>query len=241
LEVENVIYDLQVLRLGLLGGMSWESSALYYRLANELVRDRLGGLHSAECLLYSVDFAVIERLQAEGRWHDAGRLLAGAGRSLELAGAELLVLCTNTLHKVADVIESAVSIPLLHVGDVVADAATSLGLQRVGLLGTAYTMEQDFYRSRLAAHGLTVLTPEAGDRAIVHEVIFAELCLGLMRDESRQQYRRIIAGLVAAGAEAIILGCTEIELLLHADDAPVPLLPSTRLHVEAAVALSLSG
>ena len=230
-----------MLRLGLLGGMSWESSALYYRLANELVRDRLGGLHSAECVLYSVDFAVIERLQAEGRWPDAGRLLAEAGRSLELAGAELLVLCTNTLHKVAEDIESAVSIPLLHIGDVVADAAKALGLQRVGLLGTAYTMEQDFYRSRLAAQGLTVLTPEAADRAIVHEIIFAELCRGLMRDESRRQCRRIIGDLVAGGAEGIILGCTEFELLLTADDSPVPLLATTRLHVEAAVARSLHG
>lgn len=230
-----------MLRLGLLGGMSWESSALYYRLANELVRDRLGGLHSAECVLYSVDFAVIEKLQAEGRWADAGRLLAEASRSLELSGAELLVLCTNTLHKVADVIESAVSIPLLHIGDAVADAANSLGLQQLGLLGTAYTMEQDFYCNRLAAHGLTVLIPAAGDRAIVHEVIFAELCFGLMRDESRRQYRRIIGKLAAAGAEGIILGCTEIELLLDADDSPVPLLASTRIHVEAAVARSLHG
>jgi aspartate racemase len=169
------------------------------------------------------------------------RLLAEAGRLLELAGAELLVLCTNTLHNVAAVIESAVSIPLLHIGDVVAEAAKALGLQRLGLLGTAYTMEQNFYRSRLEAHGLTVLTPEASDRAIVHEVIFAELCLGLMRDESRQQYRRIMGKLVAAGAEGIILGCTEIELLLHADDSPVPLLATTRLHVDAAVALSLRG
>jgi aspartate racemase len=230
-----------VQRLGLLGGMSWESSASYYRLANELVRDRLGGLHSAECLLYSVDFAVVEKLQAEGRWADAGRLLAEAGRSLELGGAELLVLCTNTLHKVADVVEAAVSIPLLHIGDAVADAARALGLQRLGLLGTAYTMEQDFYRKRLAAHGLTVLIPEAGDRAIVHDVIFGELCLGLMREESRRQFRRIIAKLVAAGAEAIILGCTEIELLLDAGDSPVPLLATMRIHIEAAVARSLAS
>jgi aspartate racemase len=221
--------------------MSWQSSALYYRLANEMVRDRLGGLHSAECLLYSVDFAVVAKLQAEGRWLEAGRLLAGASRSLELGGAQLLVLCTTTMHKVADVIEAAISIPLLHIGDAVADAAKALGLQRLGLLGTAYTMEQDFYRSRLAAHGLTVITPGARDRAIVHEVIFAELCLGVMRDESRQQYQRIIGELVAAGAEGIILGCTEIELLLRADDSPVPLLATTRLHVEAAVARSLHG
>lgn len=230
-----------MLRVGLPGGMSWESSALYYRLVNELVRDRLGGLHSAECLLYSVDFAVIEKLQAEGRWSEAGRLLADAGRSLEQAGAELLVLCTNTMHQAADVIRAAVSIPLLHIGDCVAAAARSLGLRRLGLLGTAYTMEQDFYRGRLAALGLIVLTPESADRAIVHEIIFAELCRGLRRDGSREQLRRIIGTLVAAGADGIVLGCTELELALTPDDAPVPLLASTRLHAEAAIALSLHG
>lgn len=230
-----------MLRLGFLGGMSWESSALYYRLANELVRDRLGGLHSAECLLYSVDFALVEKMQAQGRWQDAGRLLAGAARSLELGGADLLVLCTNTLHKVAEAIESAITIPLLHIGDTTAQAARAAGLQRLGLLGTSYTMEDDFYVSRLAAHGLSVLTPDAGDRAIVHQVIFAELCLGIMHDESRRQYRQIIEKLVAAGAEGIVLGCTELELLLSADDSSVPLLPTTRIHVEAAVARSLRG
>ena len=184
-----------MLRVGLLGGMSWQSSALYYRLVNEIVRDRLGGLHSAECLLYSVDFAVIEKLQAEGGGLRPAAFSPRASRSLELGGAQLLVLCTTTMHKVADVIEAAISIPLLHIGDAVADAARALGLQRLGLLGTAYTMEQDFYRSRLAAHGLTVITPGVRDRAIVHEVIFAELCLGVMRDESRQQYQRIIGEL----------------------------------------------
>ena len=230
-----------MLRLGLLGGMSWESSALYYRLANELVAERLGGLHSAECLLYSVDFGPVEQMQAEGRWDDAGRLLAAAARSLELAGADLLVLCTNTMHKVADAIEAEVTIPLLHIADAIAGAARRAGLRRVGLLGTAYTMEQGFLRDRLAAAGLTVLVPGAGDRAAVHRVIFDELCRGVMRDESRQEFRRIIERLAKSGAEGIALACTEIELLIGPGDIPVPLLPGTRLHVEAAVSRSLRG
>ena len=230
-----------MLRLGLLGGMSWESSALYYRLANELVAERLGGLHSAECLLYSVDFGPVEKMQAEGRWDDAGRLLAAAARSLELAGADLLLLCTNTMHKVADAIEAEVTIPLLHIADAIAGAARRAGLRRVGLLGTAYTMEQGFLRDRLAAAGLTVLVPGAGDRAAVHRVIFDELCRGVMRDESRQEFRRIIERLAESGAEGIALACTEIELLIGPGDIPVPLLPGTRLHVEAAVSRSLRG
>jgi len=230
-----------MLRLGLLGGMSWESSALYYRLANELVAERLGGLHSAECLLYSVDFGPVEQMQAEGRWDDAGRLLAAAARSLELAGADLLLLCTNTMHKVADAIEAEVTIPLLHIADAIAGAARRAGLRRVGLLGTAYTMEQGFLRDRLAAAGLTVLVPGAGDRAAVHRVIFDELCRGVMRDESRQEFRRIIERLAESGAEGIALACTEIELLIGPGDIPVPLLPGTRLHVEAAVSRSLRG
>jgi len=230
-----------MLRLGLLGGMSWESSALYYRLANELVAERLGGLHSAECLLYSVDFGPVEQMQAEGRWDDAGRLLAAAARSLELAGADLLLLCTNTMHKVADAIEAEVTIPLLHIADAIAGAARRAGLRRVGLLGTAYTMEQGFLRDRLATAGLTVLVPGAGDRAAVHRVIFDELCRGVMRDESRQEFRRIIERLAESGAEGIALACTEIELLIGPGDIPVPLLPGTRLHVEAAVSRSLRG
>jgi aspartate racemase len=230
-----------MLRLGLLGGMSWESSALYYRLANEVVRERLGGLHSAECVLYSVDFDAVETMQAEGRWDDAGRLLAGAARSLELAGADLLLLCTNTMHKVAGVIEAAVTIPLLHVADATGAAARRAGLRRVGLLGTAYTMEQDFLRDRLAGAGLTVLVPGAEDRAAVHRVIFDELCRGVLREESRHEFRQIIGRLVESGAQGIALSCTEIELLLGPDDSPVPLLPSTRLHVEAAVDRCLRG
>ncbi len=230
-----------MLRLGLIGGMGWQSSALYYRLANELVRERLGGLHSAECLLFSVDFADIEQMQAQDRWEEAGLLLADAARSLEAAGAGLLLLCTNTMHKVADVIEAAVSIPLLHLADATAEAAREAGLRQVGLLGTAYTMEHDFYRDRLAAGGLSVLIPEAADRALVHRVIFDELCHGVVRSQSRRQFRQVIQRLAEAGAEGIVLGCTEIELLVGAQDSAVPLLPTTRLHVEAAITRCLSG
>ena len=225
--------------IGLIGGMSWESSAEYYRLANELVRERLGGLHSADCILLSVDFAEIESMQAAGEWTSAGERLAEAARSLERAGADFVVLCTNTMHKVAPVIEEAVGIPLLHLADTTAQAVLAAGVTTVGLLGTAFTMEQDFYRDRLASHGLTVLTPPSDDRAIVHRVIYDELCLGIVREESRGAYRRIMADLVASGAQGIVLGCTEIELLVGPEDATVPTFPTTRLHVEAAVEFAL--
>ncbi|MFD9691260.1 aspartate/glutamate racemase family protein [Kitasatospora sp. NPDC059146] len=227
--------------LGLIGGMSWESTAEYYRTLNELTRDRLGGLHSARLVLHSVDFADIERLQAAGRWEDAGAILADAARGLEAAGADLLLICTNTMHKVADQVAEAVSIPLLHLADATADAVHAAGLRRVGLLGTAFTMEQDFYRGRLTANGLDVLVPGPESRALVHRVIYQELCLGLVHEESRAAYRRVIADLVAAGAEGIILGCTEIELLVHPEDSPVPLFPTARLHAEAAVTAALAA
>ena len=226
--------------IGMLGGMSWESSAQYYRLANELVRERLGGLHSARCLLASVDFADIETLQVAGRWEEAGQLLAEAAKGLEAGGADVLLLCTNTMHKVADQVQAAVNIPLLHLADATAHAVTRSGLRRIGLLGTAFTMEQDFYRDRLASHGLTVLTPPAADRAEVHRIIYDELCLGEVRNESRQIYRNIIIRLAEAGAEGVVLGCTEIELLISAADSPVPVFPTTRLHVEAAVDFCLT-
>jgi aspartate racemase len=226
--------------IGLLGGMSWESTAEYYRLANELVRDRLGGLHSARLVLASVDFAEIEALQVTGEWDRAGKILAIEAAGLQAAGAELLVLCTNTMHKVADHIEAAVSIPLLHLADTTADAVHAAGLTTVGLLATAFTMEQAFYRDRLAGHDLQVLIPEAGDRAEVHRIIYQELCLGEVREESRELYRQVIERLVAAGAQGVILGCTEIELLITAADSPVPVFPTTRLHVEAAVNASLA-
>ncbi|WP_076260651.1 aspartate/glutamate racemase family protein [Intrasporangium flavum] len=227
--------------VGLLGGMSWQSTAEYYRLANELVGKRVGGLASARLLLHSVDFAEVERLQAGGDWDAAGALLAEAAAGLERGGAELLVLCTNTMHRVADAIEAAVSVPLLHIGDVTAQAVRRAGVSRVGLLATAYTMEQPFLRDRLASHGLTVLVPEERDRAEVHRVIYEELCLGVVREESRAAYRQVIGRLVAAGAEGIVLGCTEIELLVGQQDSPVPVFPTTRLHVEAAVDAALDA
>lgn len=221
--------------IGLLGGMSWESSADYYRLLNELVRDRLGGLHSARCVLLSVDFAVIEELQVAGHWSRAGELLAADAQRVEAAGADLLLLCTNTMHKVAKQVQAAIGIPLLHIADVAASAILQAGLSRIGLLGTAFTMEQDFYTGRLAERGLTVLVPDAQDRAQVHRIIYDELCLGVVREESRQVYRAVIGRLVEAGAQGVLLGCTEIELLIAAADSPVPVFPTTRLHVEAAV------
>ncbi|MFC8128704.1 aspartate/glutamate racemase family protein [Streptomyces sp. NPDC057302] len=225
--------------IGLLGGMSWESSAEYYRLLNELVRERLGGLHSARCVLYSVDFAEIERLQAAGEWEQAGEVLARAAEGVEAAGADLVLICTNTMHKVAEQVQAALSVPLLHLADATADAVLGSGVRRVGLLGTAFTMEQDFYRDRLAARGLDVLVPDAQGRALVHRVIYEELCLGVVREESRAGYQRVIDDLVREGAEGVILGCTEIDLLIGQEHSPVPVFPTTRLHAEAAVAAAL--
>jgi aspartate racemase len=228
-----------VKRIGLLGGMSWESSAEYYRLVNEIVRERLGGLSSADCLLRSVDFAPVEELQRSGRWDEAGSLLAREAAGLEAAGAELLVLCTNTMHKLADEVERAVSIPFVHIADATAAAVREAGLSRVGLLATAYTMEQDFYVGRLRErHGLDVLVPCSADRRVVHDVIYDELCVGVVRDESRAEYRRVMAALVDGGAEAILLGCTEIDLLVGEGDASVPVFDTTALHAAAAVELA---
>ncbi|MFD8479534.1 aspartate/glutamate racemase family protein [Kitasatospora sp. NPDC059673] len=225
--------------IGLLGGMSWESTAEYYRLLNELTRERLGGLHSAKCVLHSVDFAEIEQLQATGQWQAAGELLAAAAQSVEAGGADLLLICTNTMHKVADQVAAAIGIPLLHLGDATAEAVRAAGVRRVGLLGTAFTMEQDFYRDRLAGHGLDVIVPDAAGRELVHRVIYQELCMGVVRQESREAYRKVIADLVAAGAQGVILGCTEIELLIGAEDSPVPVFPTTRIHAAAAVAAAI--
>lgn len=217
--------------IGLLGGMSWESTVPYYRQINEAVKQRLGGLHSARLVLVSVDFHDIERLQQAGDWVAAGELLATAARSVEAAGADFLVLCTNTMHKVAPAIEAAVAIPLLHIADPTAAQIKAAGLRRVGLLGTRFTMEQDFYLGRLREqHGIEVLVPDLIDRADVHHIIYDELCLGLISAASRARYREVMAGLVARGAEAIILGCTEISLLVDASDAGVPLFDTTRLH-----------
>jgi aspartate racemase len=217
--------------IGLLGGMSWESSLEYYRVVNERVREQLGGLHSAHCVMYSVDFAEIEELQVSGRWADAGKRLDEATASLKRAGADFLVLCTNTMHKVAD---QLTGLPLLHLGDATAAAVLGEGIQTIGLLGTAFTMEQDFYTGRLAGHGLDVLVPDADDRAEIHRVIYEELVVGVVREESRQAYRSVIERLVERGAEGVILGCTEIELLIGAGDSSVPVFPTTRLHAELA-------
>ena len=226
--------------IGLIGGMSWQSSVAYYRRINEQVGQRLGGLHSAECLMYSVDFAAIEAMQTEGRWGDAGRRLADVAQRLEAAGADLLVLCTNTMHKVADVVEDAVNVPLLHLGDATAGAVLQAGVRRVGLLGTGFTMEQDFYRDRLASYGLDVIVPGPEDRGLVHRVIYDELCHGVVREQSRQTYREVIGRLVDLGAEGIILGCTEIELLIGQEHVAVPVFPTMRIHADAAVDLALA-
>lgn len=226
--------------IGLIGGMSWESTIPYYRHLNEVVKARLGGLHSAKVVLLSVDFHEIERLQHVGDWDAAGTLLAKAAVSLERAGADCLVLCTNTMHKVAPAIEAAVHIALLHIADPTAQAIKAAGLQRVALLGTRFTMEQAFYRERLEQrHGIEVLIPDEAQRADVHRVIYEELCLGQVLDGSRTIYREIIASLVARGAQAVILGCTEIGLLVGSDDASVPLFDTTYLHALSAAQWAL--
>jgi aspartate racemase len=228
--------------IGLLGGMSWESSAEYYRIINQAVRDRLGGLHSARCLMWSFDFAEVEALQHAGRWQDATALMIEAARRLERGGADFLLICTNTMHRMAEEVQAAIAIPLLHIADPTAGRIRAAGLRRVGLLGTAFTMEQDFYKGRLAArHGLEVLVPEEADRATVHRIIYEELVQGRVEPASRQAYREIIARLVAEGAEAVILGCTEIMLLVRPEDSEVPLYDTTAIHAEAAVERALAG
>ncbi len=220
--------------------MSWESSAEYYRLLNETVRARFGGLHSAPCLLLSVDFEEIAALQRAGDWEQLGATMVACAQALERGGAELLLICTNTMHKMAEQVQAAVSIPLVHIADATAARVNKAGLKRVGLLGTLYTMEQEFYRERLARDfGLEVLIPEEADRHSVHQVIFSELCLGRTFDVSRQMYREIIQRLVDRGAEGIILGCTEIMLLVGPEDSPVPLFDTTAVHVQAALRTAL--
>jgi len=226
--------------IGLLGGMSWESTVPYYRHINELVKQRLGGLHSARVVLYSVDFHDIERLQHADRWDEAGACLADAGRTLEAAGAQFLVLCTNTMHKVAPAIEAAVSIPLLHIADPTSAAIRRAGIGSVGLLGTRFTMEEDFYRGRLESlHAIRVVVPNAEDRVRIHRVIYDELCRGVVREESRSEYRGVIGRLQALGAEGVILGCTEIAMLVSPSDSPIPLFDTTRLHAAHAVDFAL--
>lgn len=226
--------------IGLLGGMSWESSIEYERIINTEVRRRLGGIHSAELVMRSYDFARIEALQAAGEWEAGGAILAADAQRLEAAGAELIVVCTNTMHLVAEQIEAAIGVPLLHIADATADAVTAAGLDTIGLLGTRYTMELDFMRGRLERHGLTVLVPEPDDRELVNRVIYDELVRGVVSDESRVAYLDVIDRLLARGAAGIVAGCTEIELLIRAEDLDVPLFPTLALHAIAAVDAALA-
>lgn len=227
--------------IGLLGGMSWESTIPYYRQINEKVKEHLGGLHSARIVLYSVDFHDIEKLQHAGDWDAAGAMLAEAACALQAAGADFLVLCTNTMHKVAASLEMAVTIPMLHIADPTAAAIRQAGFSTVGLLGTRFTMEEDFYRDRLRVrHGLRVLVPGPEDCEIVHRVIYEELCLGVITAESHGEYRRIISTLISQGAQAVILGCTEISLLVAQEDSAVPLFDTTALHARAAAEEALA-
>jgi len=227
--------------IGLIGGMSWESTATYYNLINQAVKERLGGLHSAECVLYSVDFAEVADLQRQGKWTKAAQLLAAAAQNVERAGADLVLICTNTMHKVADEIQAGIRVPLLHIVDVTAEKIKQAGIRRVGLLGTRFTMEDDFYRGRLTGQfGLEVITPESEDRETVHRIIYEELCLGNIRTESKARLAGIMGRLGERGAEGIILGCTELGLLSSAKDSRVRLFDTTRLHALAAVEYALT-
>ncbi|PEP88433.1 aspartate/glutamate racemase family protein [Bacillus pseudomycoides] len=227
--------------IGLIGGMSWESSSEYYRIINEEVKKRLGGLHSAKCLLYSVDFEEIEQYQSEGDWGKAGNVLGEAAYSLEKAGADFIVICTNTMHKVISNIKDKVSIPILHIADATAMEIKKQGIRSVGLLGTKYTMEQDFYKSRIEEKGMRVMIPNETDRELVNRIIYNELCLGKVNQTSRDSYKEIINRFVQNGAEGIILGCTEIGLLVKQEDSQVPLFDTTFIHAVEAVNISLGG
>ncbi|MGD6993823.1 aspartate/glutamate racemase family protein [Sutcliffiella horikoshii] len=225
--------------IGLIGGMSWESSVEYYRIINQEVKRRLGGLHSAKCLLYSVDFHEIERYQSECAWEKAGEVLGDAACSLEMGGADFIVICTNTMHKVVKDIESKITIPLLHIADATAAQIKEKGINSVGLLGTRYTMEQDFYKSRLEMNGIKVIVPSEQEREIINKVIYEELCLGKIQEKSRDYYKKVIHGLIESGAKGIILGCTEIGLLVKPEDSDVPLFDTAYIHALEAVNMSL--
>jgi len=226
--------------IGLIGGMSWESTVSYYKIINNVVKQQLGGLHSARCILYSVDFQEIEECQKEGRWQDSAEILGHAAKSLEAGGADFIVICTNTMHKVADAIGKQVKIPILHIGDATADVILDKGIRRIGLLGTAYTMEQDFYIERLRKKGLDVIIPGKDARHEINRVIFEELCLGEIRDESRDYFLECIRSLASQGAEGVILGCTEIGLLVQQDDTDVLLFDTAEIHAENAALYALS-
>ena len=227
--------------IGLLGGMSWESTALYYKSINEGIKARLGGLHSAKISLYSVNFEEIEKLQHQGNWDETAVILCNAAKSVEAGGADFLLICTNTMHKVASEIEAAISIPILHIADATAERLLTDGVKKVGLLGTRFTMEQDFYKSRLTdKFGIEVLVPNDDDRTVVHDVIYKELCLGEIKPSSKQQYLNIVKRLHEQGAEAVIMGCTEITLLIGQQDTDIPLYDTTAIHAEEAVNWSVS-
>ena len=226
--------------IGLLGGMSWESTVGYYRAINEGVRQQLGGLHSARIVMYSVDFDPIEKLLHSGDWQSVGRILVDSSRAIEAGGADFLLICTNTMHKVADQVEGAVHIPLLHIADATGDALVQDGVKKVGLLGTAFTMEETFYRGRLAEKfNLDVIIPDSEERQLVHDIIFQELCLGKIRSQSRLAYTRIVESLARSGAEAVILGCTEIGMLISRNNTDIPLYDTTEIHAGKAVELAL--
>ncbi|AUJ59606.1 aspartate/glutamate racemase family protein [Bacillus velezensis] len=226
--------------IGLIGGMSWESSAEYYRIINEEIKKKLGGLHSAKCLLYSVDFKEIEHYQSIGAWDKAGEALGQVARSLEKAGADFIVICTNTMHKVLGYIQEMITIPILHIADATAEQIIRQDIRSVGLLGTKYTMEQDFYKSCIASHDINVIVPDDDERELINNIIYQELCLGEIKQSSKNIYKKIINNLVDRGAEGIILGCTEIGLLVKAEDSKVPLFDTTLIHAQKAVNKSLS-
>ena len=227
--------------IGMLGGMSWESTTSYYRAINEAIKQELGGLHSAKICMFSVDFDEIEKLQHLDKWDETAAILSQAALSVEKGGADFLLICTNTMHKVADQIQAAIAIPLLHIADATADALLNDDINRVGLLGTKFTMEQDFYKDRLTSkYGIDVIVPALAERALVHDVIYNELCLGVINDASRATYLNVIDGLYERGAQAVILGCTEIALLVSQTDTPVRLYDTTKIHAEQAVAFALN-
>jgi aspartate racemase len=225
--------------IGLIGGMSWESTVTYYQLVNETVKRELGGLHSAKLLLYSVDFAEIEECQAKGEWDKSAELLSAAAKNLEKAGADFIVICTNTMHKVAPVIQKQIGIPIIHIADTTADALTLAGVDKVALLGTKYTMTQDFYKERLIARGIAVIIPDEADVELVNNVIYDELCLGVISDTSRAQYRQIIEKMAQKGAQGVILGCTEIGLLIHQKDSVLPVFDTTQIHAKKAAMFAM--
>jgi len=226
--------------IGLIGGMSWESSLEYYRIINETVKEKLGGFHSAKCLMYSVDFEEVEKLQRQGKWDEATALMIDAAQRVKKGGADFVVICTNTMHKMAEEVQSSINIPLLHLADVTAERIKAQGLKKVGLLGTKFTMEEDFYKGRLIKkHGLEVMIPDDEEREAIHNILYNELCMGEIKKISKDKFKKIIDNLVLKGAEGIILGCTEIPLLIDKEDYEIPLFDTTRIHAEEAVEYAL--